>query len=191
VTTHFVAAAAAAVTLLAAGCASTQYHAVGSPPSPSPTAASSASTVARGASNPACEAQLSAWRPAGMRYEHVLMHDADVAESDLRSLITQAGEGAQPSGSAALTGSQALASTAQQVARNHLPPSCVPHLRADLTASMLDFEKQAVDVGNASLALADWNLQGAEPLLKAASHDIKAGTYGISRATAEFNSYQG
>jgi hypothetical protein len=126
-----------------------------------------------------------------MRYMRALGHEAGVAESGLRSLITQAREGAQPSASAALSGSQALASTARQVAGNHRPPSCVPHLRADLTTSMLDFEKQAADVGNASLALSDWNVQGAERLLEAASHDIKAGINGIRQATAEVNSYQG
>ena len=55
-------AAAAAATALAAGCASAQH-----PP---------ASTGARADSNHACKTQLSAWRPAGERFEHTLLHEA-------------------------------------------------------------------------------------------------------------------
>ena len=50
--------------------------------------------------------------------------------------------------------------------------------------------EQAADMNNASLALNDWNAQGAERLLKTASHDITAGTTGISQATADSNNYQ-
>ena len=56
---------------------------------------------------------------------------------------------------------------------------------------MLNLEKQAPDVNNASLALSDWNAQAAQRLLKAASHVITAGTTGINQATAEANNYQG
>ena len=63
-------------------------------------------------------------------------------------------------------------------------------MRAALTAAMLSFGKQATDMNNASLALNDWNAQGAERLLKTASHDITAGTTGISQATADSNNYQ-
>jgi hypothetical protein len=183
--------AAAAATLLAVGCASTQHHEGSSLPSPSPAGASEAGTVTGAARNPACEAKLSAWRPAAERFEHTLMHDAGTAESDLQSIITQAEEGAQPSVSAALTDSATLASAAKQMLDHHLPPSCVPHMRADLTGSMLDFEKQVVDVDNGGLALDDWNAQGAERLLKAATHDITTGESGLSRTTADANSYQG
>lgn len=46
-------------------------------------------------------------------------------------------------------------------------------------------------MNNASLGLSDWNAQGAERLLKAASHDITAGATGISQATAGLNTHQG
>jgi hypothetical protein len=137
-----------------------------------------------------CTAQLSAWRPAGERFEHTLLLDAGAAESGLQSLLTQAGEGAQPSTNEALTRSGTLASIAKHVLDHHLPPPCVPHMRAALTASMLNFEKQVADINNASLALNDWNGQGAERLLKAASHDITAGANGIRQATADSNNYQ-
>jgi len=182
--------ATAAATLLTAGCASTP-HAPASPrASPAPASASKVSTAARADSNPACTAQLSSWRPTGERFEDTLLHNAGAAESDLQSLITQAGEGAQPSISAALTPSGTLARIATQVLDHHLPPSCVPHLRAALTASMLNFEKQAADINNASLALSDWNDQGAERLLKAASHDVTAGANGIRQAAADSDNYQ-
>jgi hypothetical protein len=187
---HFTAAAAAAATLLAAGCASTHHPAGSSLPFPSPAGASQASTVASAAINPACQAQLSAWQPAGERFEHMLLHDAAAAASDLQSIVAQAQQGAQPSVSAALTDSETLARTAKQMLHHHLPPSCVPHMRTELTAAMLDFEKQAADVGTADLALNDWNAHGAEQLLKAASHDITAGATGINQATATSNSYQ-
>jgi hypothetical protein len=188
---HFTAAAAAAATLLAAGCASTHHPAGSSPPSPAPAGAGQqASTAAGAASNPACQAQLSAWRPAGDRWEHTLLHDAATAASDLQSIVTQAQQGAQPSISAALTDSQTLASTAKHTLRHHLPPPCVPHLRTELTAALLDFEKQEAAVGTADLALNDWNAHGAEQLLKTASHDITAGATGINQATATANSYQ-
>jgi hypothetical protein len=57
----------------------------------------------------------------------MLLHDAGPAESDLRSLLSQAGEGAQPSASAALTDSGTLAGAAGQMLDHDLPPSCVPH----------------------------------------------------------------
>jgi hypothetical protein len=184
-------AAAATVTLLTANCASTQHSAASSGPSPTPAGASEASTATRAASNPACKAQLSAWRPEGERFEHTLLHDGGVVESDLHSIIRQADEGAQPSVGAALTDSGTLAIAAKQMLDHHLPPSCVPHMRADLIASMLDFGKQAAEVTNASLALSDWDARGAERLLKAASHDITAGAAGIRQATADANSYHG
>ena len=179
------AAAMAAATLLATGCAS--HH---PPASPGPAGATKASTAAHAAGNPACMAQLSAWRPAGERFDRTLLRDAGAAESDLQSLITQVGQGAQPSIGAALTDTGTLASAAEQMLDRHLPPSCVPHMRAALTAAMLSFGKQATDMNNASLALNDWNAQGAERLLKTASHDITAGTTGISQATADSNNYQ-
>jgi hypothetical protein len=185
------ATAAATATLLAAGCASTQHPAASSRASPTPAGATEASTAARASSNPACKAKLSAWRPEGERFERTLLHNAGAAESDLQSIITQMEEGAQPGVGAALTGSGTLASAAKQMLDHHLPPSCVPHMRAGLIRSMLDFEKQAADVTNASLALSDWNAQGAERLLKAASHDITAGATGIRQATADSDSYQG
>lgn len=186
------ATAAAAVTALAAGCTSTQHPPASPQASPAAAGAAGASTAARAASNnPACEAHLSAWRPTGERFERILRHDAGAAESDLQSLITQTEEGAQPSIGAALTNSGTLADTARQMLEHHLPPSCVPHMRAALTASMLNFEKQAADMNNASLALSDWNAEGAKRLLKAASHDITTGTAGISQATADLNNYQG
>jgi hypothetical protein len=185
------ATAAAAATLLAAGCASIQHPAARSRASPTPAGATETSTAARAASNPACKAKLSAWRPEGERFEHTLLQDAGAAESDLQSIITQAAQGAQPGVGAALTNSGTLASAAKQMLDHHLPPSCVPHMRVGLIASMLDFEKQAPDVNNASLSLNDWNAQGAERLLKAASHDITAGVAGIRQATADSNSYQG
>ncbi len=55
---------------------------------------------------------------------------------------------------------------------------------------MLNFEKQAADINNASLALSDWNDQGAERLLKAASHDVTAGANGIRQAAADSDNYQ-
>jgi hypothetical protein len=179
------AAAMAAATLLAAGCAN-QHP----PASPAPAGAAKASIAAHAASNPACMAQLSAWRPTGERFDRALLRDAGAIETDLRSLISQVAQGAQPSISAALTDSGTLASAAKQMLGDHLPPSCVPHMRAALTAAMLSFEKQATDMNNASLALTDWNAQGAERLLKAASHDITAGTTGIGQATADSGSYQ-
>lgn len=185
------ATAAAAASLLGAGCASTQHSPASPRGSPAPAGATKASTAARADSNPACTAQLSAWRPAGERFEHTLLHDTGAAESDLQSLITQAEEGAQPSITAALTHSGTLASTAKQVLDHHLPPSCVPHMRAALTAAMLNFEKQAADMNNAGLALTDWNDQGAERLLKAARHDITAGATGIRQATADADNYHG
>ena len=175
------AAATAAATLLTAGCASTPHSPASPGDSPVPTGAAKASTAARTDSNPACTAQVSAWRPAGERFEHTLLHDAGTAEADLQSFLTQAKEGAQPSINKALTHSGTLASVARQVLDHHLPPSCVPQMRAALTASMLNFEKQAADMNNASLALSDWNDQGAERLLKAASHDITLGANGIRR----------
>jgi hypothetical protein len=127
----------------------------------------------------------------GRTFEHTLLHEAGAAQADLRSLITQTEEGAQPSASAALTDSRTLTSTAGQMLGHHLPPSCVPHLRAALTGSLHNFERQAAGVSNASLALSDWNAQGAERLLKAASHDITADESGISQAIADFNNHQG
>jgi hypothetical protein len=181
-------AATAVATLLAAGCAS--QHSPASPEASSvPTGATGASTAARAASNPACAAQLSAWRPTGEGFDRKLLRDAGAAESDLQSLITQAEEGAQPSINAALADSGALASAAKQMLDHHLPPSCVPHMRAALTAALVNFEKQAADLNNASLALSDWNTQGAERLLKAASHDVTAGASGIRQATADLSNY--
>jgi hypothetical protein len=143
--------------LLTAGCAGTPHSPASLGASPASAGATRASTAARADSNPACTAQLSAWRPAGERFEHTLLQDAGAAESDLQSLITQAEEGAQPSiNAAALTHSGTLASIAKHVLDRHLPPPCVPHMRAALTASMLNFEKQAAGLNNASLALSDW-----------------------------------
>jgi len=184
------ATATAAATLLTAGCASTPQSPASPGASPASAGATKASTAARADSNPACTARLSAWLPAGERLEHTLLQDAGAAESDLQSVITQAGEGAQPSINGALTHSGTLASTAKHVLDHHLPPLCVPKMRAALAASMLNFEKQAGDLNNASLALSDWNDQGAERLLKAASHDITAGATGIRQATADSHNYQ-
>jgi hypothetical protein len=184
---QIIAAATAAVAVLAAGCAGTQGPPASPQASPGSAGATEAGAATRAASSPACKARLSAWRPAGERVEHTLLHDAGAARSDLQALITQANEGVQPSISAALTDSGTLASTARQMLDRHLPPSCVPHLRAALTASMLNFEKQATDLNNASLALSDWNSQEAERLLKSASHDITAGATDISQATADSN----
>lgn len=183
------AAATAALTLLIAGCAST--HSPVSPgASPAPAGAAKASTAARADGSPACMAQLAAWRPAGERFEHKLLQDAGAAEADLRSLLTQVQEGAQPSINAASTLSGTLASIAKHVLDHHLPPPCVPHMRAALTAALPNFEKQAADMNNASLALIDWNAQGAERLLKAASHDITVGVSGTRQATADSNNYK-
>lgn len=184
------AAATAALTLLIAGCASTQHSPASPGASPAPAGATKASTAARADGNPACMAQLAAWRPAGERFEHTLLQDAGAAEADLRSLLTQAEEGAQPSINAAITLSGRLAGIAKHVLGHHLPPPCVPHMRAALTASMLNFGKQAADMNNASLALIDWNAQGAERLLKAASHDIAASASGIRQASADSNNYK-
>jgi hypothetical protein len=74
---------------------------------------------------------------------------------------------------------------------HHLPPSCAPHLRAALTAAARNIEKQAAEVNNASLALNDWNAQGAERLLTAATHDITTGATGISQAIADANNHPG
>jgi hypothetical protein len=183
--------AVTATALLTADCAGTPHSPASLGASPASAGATRASTAARADSNPACTAQLSAWRPAGERFEHTLLQDAGAAESDLQSLITQAEEGAQPSiNAAALTHSGTLASIAKHVLDRHLPPPCVPHMRAALTASMLNFEKQAAGLNNASLALSDWNDQGAERSLKTASHDITAGATGIRQATADYNNYQ-
>ena len=90
---------------------------------------------------------------------------------------------------AALTHSGTLAAVAKQVLDQHLPPACVPQIRGAVTAALLNFEKQAADINNASLALSDWNDQGAERLLKAASHNITAGASGVRQATADSHNY--
>jgi Protein of unknown function (DUF2510) len=153
-------------------------------------AAAPAASSAAASSPPDCRSQVISWRDnGGLTQLDAVTTDTGNVGSAATALGTDLSTGADASqDEASLQTAAASLQSDSQTAQANLPPSCVPHLRADYGGALNDASKAALDCqdavselgsGNYSVAIDDVNaanaaMSGSSNKFQAAASDIKA-----------------
>jgi hypothetical protein len=154
-------------------------------------AASTPSTAAQAPLN--CTQRVVSWRDAGARGQlKAVETDLNSYGTGMSSLGQDLSSGADPTSdeSAVQTAAGALQADIQ-AAQSNLPPACVPNLRQDESAALTDYNKAAIDGGQAVSELTSENYDVAVRDMTAATKALNVGNTKLSAASSDANSFSG
>lgn len=161
--------------------------------SAAPTASPTVSTAATAPATPDCVSQVTSWRDSGGNSQlSAIGTDLDNYSTAATSLGQDLSSGADPTSdeSALQTASGALQADVQ-AAQSDLPPSCVPNLRQDESAALTDYNKAAIDSGQAVSELTSDSISVAAADIQAANSAVDAGNTKLSAAVSDVTSFSG
>lgn len=158
-----------------------------------PTASPTVSTAASAPATPDCISQVTSWRDSGGTSQlTAIVTDLGTYGTAAVALGQDLNTGADPTSdeSAMQTAAGALQADVQ-AAQSNLPPSCVPNLRQDESAALTDYNKAAIDAGQAVSELTSGSIAVAGADMQAANSATDAGNAKLSAATSDVNSFSG
>jgi hypothetical protein len=171
---------------------------------PNDTAPSGTSAVASGtsaaaqpaspaaASSPACDSQIKTWWSDGAAQNQMsaIGNDVTTLMAVFQSLATNLQNGADASGDEGTirTTDANLKSNAQALQADR-PPSCLPHMGADLDAATAQCETTVIDAGNALNQLPSGSKSVAVSDIQAATQAVGRGSAKLTAATGDLNKY--
>jgi hypothetical protein len=150
-----------------------------------------ASTPSAAAQPRTCMQQLVSWRDGGgLAQLKAVTTDLSNSGTAMSSLGQDLSSGTDPTSDESTVQTSAGALQADiQAAQSNLPPACVPNMRQDESAALTDYNKGAIDGGQAVSELTSGNDEIAAGDLTAAASAINAGTTKLSAADSDVKSF--
>jgi hypothetical protein len=150
-------------------------------------------TPAASSSGPDCATQFTTWRDSGGLSDlQAVTSDLGTVSQAASALATDMDAGSlPPADEAALQQASAGLQSDTATAQADLPPSCVPGLRRNVSAGLTDYNRAAVEAGQAVTAADGGSYSLAASDLVAAGKAMGAGNGKIRKATAAIQAYSG
>lgn len=154
-----------------------------------PTSAAPAVASSTAAPSQDCQTQLSAWRGSGAPQLQSVADDLTKVGNDGVSLAAALQSGNETAAESALQTNAATMQSDIQAVQSNLPPSCVPGLRADVSAAMTNLNTEAIDQGQAATAAANGNYDLADGNVQAGNTAMSAGIAKLKVANDDMTAF--